>query len=89
MLNRKSIILIILSIFLLNPLTAFSSRKKVKDNDEAALKRQQELMEKREKAEADIANRRAQLEREEAERIEAERLEAERLAAEKLEAERL
>ncbi len=86
MFNRKSFILLIVSIFLLFPLTAFSSRKKVKDDD-AALERQQELMEKRAKAEADIAARREQMEREEAERIEAERLEAERLEREKIEAE--
>lgn len=89
MFNRKSFFLILISIILLNPLSSFSSRKKVKDNDDAALKRQQELLQKREKAEADIANRRAQLEREEAERIESERLEAERLAAQKQEEERL
>ena len=86
MINKKSFFLLILSISLLFPLTAFSSRKKVKDDD-AALERQQELMEKRAKAEADIAARREQMEREEAERIEAERLEAERLEREKIEAE--
>lgn len=86
MLSRKSIAFIIILLFTLSSLTAFSSRKKVKDDD-AALERQQELMEKRAKAEADIAARREQYEREEAERIEAERLEAERLEREKLEAE--
>lgn len=89
MLNRKSLFLISLSIFLLNPLNSFSSRKKAKDTDEAALKRQQELLQKREKAEEDIANRKAKLEREEAEKLEAQRLEAERLEKEKEEAARL
>jgi len=86
MFYRKSLLLFIISLSFLFPLTAFSSRKKVVDDD-AALERQQELMEKRAKAEADIAARREQMEREEAERIEAERLEAERLEREKLEAE--
>lgn len=89
MFNRKSIFLLIISIFLLFPLSSFSSRKKVKDGDEAALQRQKELMEKRQKAEADIIARREQLEREEQERIEAERLEAERLERERLEQEEL
>ena len=86
MLSRKSIAFIIILLFTLSSLTAFSSRKKVLDDD-AALERQQELMEKRAKAEADIAARREQAEREEQERIEAERLEAERLERERLEAE--
>ena len=86
MINKKSFILFILSLGLLFPLSAFSSRKKVIDDD-AALERQQELMEKRAKAEADIAARREQAEREEQERLEAERLEAERLEREKIEAE--
>ncbi len=89
MFNRKSIFLVILSIILIFPLSAFSSRKKVKDNDDAALQRQQELMEKRAQAEAEIETRRLQAEREEEERIEAERLEVERLEKERLEQEEL
>lgn len=87
MLNRKSIIFIIILLFSFSSLSAFSSRKKVKDGDDAALERQQELMEKRAQAEAEIAARREKAEREEEERLEAERLEAERLEREKLEAE--
>ena len=88
MFYRKSLLLFIISLSFLFPLTAFSSRKKVVDDD-AAFERQQELMEKRAKAEADIIARREQMEREEAERIEAERLEAERLERERLEQEEL
>lgn len=88
MFYRKSIILLIVSVLILSPLTAFSSRKKVKDDD-AALQRQQELMEKRAQAEAEIAARREQADREEQERIEAERLEAERLERERIEQEEL
>ena len=89
MFNKKSIFVLLISVLLLFPITAFSSRKKVKDDDEAALQRQQELLEKREQAEAEIAARREAAEREERERIERERLEAERLEQERLEAERL
>ena len=87
MFTRKSIILIILSILLLSPLSAKSSKKKTKTSDEKALQRQQELMEKRAKAEEEIAARKAKLEKEEQERLEAERLEAERLELEKQKAE--
>ncbi len=62
----------------------FSSRKKVKDDDEKALKRQKELLEKREEAEAEIAARKAKAEQEEKDRLEAERLEAERIEAERI-----
>ena len=86
MFYRKSLLLFIISLSFLFPLTAFSSRKKVKDDD-AAMARQQELMEKRAQAEAEIAARREQAEREEQERLEAERLEAERLEREKFEQE--
>ena len=89
MLSRKSIFILFIAILISFPLSAFSSRKKVKDNDEAALQRQQELMEKRAQAEAEIEARRLQQEREEQERLEAERLEAERLEKEKLEQEEL
>ncbi len=85
---KKGILVFTLLSFVL-PLSAFSSKKKVKDDDEAALQRQQELMEKRAQAEADIAARREAEEKAEQERLEAERLEAERLEAERLEAERL
>ena len=88
MLNRKSIFIFIISSFLILPVSAFSSRKKVKDNDDAALQRQQELMEKRAQAEAEIAARNEAAEREEREREE-KRLEEERLEAERLEAERI
>ena len=67
----------------------FSSRKKVEDDDEEALKRQKELMDKRAKAEADIAARKEEMERAEQERLERERLEAERIEAERIEAERI
>lgn len=82
----------------------FFSRKKAKDaDDEAALKRQKELQEKRESALAEIESRKAEEEAavlaaqkaaEEEERLrlereEAERLEKERLEKERLEAERL
>ena len=87
MLNRKSIFIFLISIIIIFPLSSFSSRKKVKDGDDAALERQQELMEKRAKAEAEIAARREKAEREEEERLEAERLEAEKKEREKLEAE--
>lgn len=66
-----------------------AKKKKDKTDDKKALKRQKELLEKREKAEAEIAARKAAAEKEEQERLEAERLEAERLEAERLEAERL
>lgn len=89
MASRKSIFIFLISLFFIFPLSAYSSRKKVKDDDTAALERQQELMEKRAKAEAEIAERKAKAEREEQERLEQERLEAERQEAEKLEAERL
>lgn len=89
MVSRKSIFIFLISLFFIFPLSAYSSRKKVKDDDTAALQRQQELMEKRARAEAEIAERKAKAEREEQERLEQERLEAERQEAEKLEAERL
>lgn len=89
MVSRKSIFIFLISLFFIFPLSAYSSRKKVKDDDTAALERQQELMEKRARAEAEIAERKAKAEREEQERLEQERLEAERQEAEKLEAERL
>ena len=89
MASRKSIFIFLISLFFIFPLSAYSSRKKVKDDDTAALERQQELMEKRARAEAEIAERKAKAEREEQERLEQERLEAERQEAEKLEAERL
>ena len=89
MASRKSIFIFLISLFFIYPLSAYSSRKKVKDDDTAALERQQELMEKRARAEAEIAERKAKAEREEQERLEQERLEAERQEAEKLEAERL
>jgi ankyrin repeat protein len=79
---KRILFILIISSFIF-PMSAFSSRKKVID-DEEAMKRQQELMEKRAKAEADIAARREQLDREEQERIEQERLEAERLEAERI-----
>ncbi len=88
MASRKSIFIFLISLFFIYPLSAYSSRKKVKD-DTAALERQQELMEKRARAEAEIAARKEKAEREEQERLEQERLEAERQEAEKLEAERL
>ena len=87
MFNRKSLFILLISGLLILPLPAFSSRKKVKETDEAALQRQKELMEKREQAEAEILARRAQMEREEQEKIEAERLEAERLERERIEKE--
>lgn len=91
--SKKAILILILVSFIF-PLSAFSSRKKIKDNDSAALERQKELLEQREKAEAEIAARKAQAEREEEERIarekeEAERLEKERIENERLEAERI
>lgn len=89
MASRKSIFIFLISLFFIFPLSAYSSRKKVKDDDTAALERQQELMEKRARAEAEIAERKAKAEREEQERLEQERLEAERQEAEKLEVERL
>ncbi len=87
MISFKRIIFILTVIFFISPLFSYSSRKKVKDDD-AALQRQQELMEKRAQAEAEIEARKkaaelAELERIEQERLEAERLEAERIAAEK------
>ena len=88
MFSRKSIFIFLVSLSFIYPLSAYSSRKKAKDDDSKALERQQELMEKRARAEAEIAERKAKAEREE-ERLEAERLEAERLEAERLEAERL
>ena len=91
MISVKKTVFILTLISFLTPLTAFSSRKKVKDDDEA-LQRQQELMEKRAQAEADIEARKkaaelAEQEQLEAERLAAERAEAERLAAEKAEEE--
>lgn len=86
------------SLFLVNPVEnkteseksiILAKKKKDTADDKKALKRQKELLEKREKAEAEIAARKAAAEKEEQERLEAERLEAERLEAEKLEAERL
>ena len=84
MLSRKLGFILFISVLITFPLSAFSSRKKVVEDDEAAMQRQQELMEKRAKAEADIEARRLEAERAEAERIEQERLEAERAEAEKL-----
>lgn len=89
MYNRKTVVIFFLSILITLPLSAFSSRKKVIDDDAATLERQQELMEKRAQAEAEIEARRLAEEKAEQERIENERLEAERLEAERLEAERL
>ena len=89
MASRKSIFIFLISLSFIYPLSAYSSRKKAKNDDKAALQRQQELMEKRARAEAEIAERKAKAEREEQERLEQERLEAERQEAEKLEAERL
>ena len=89
MFNRKFVFIIFLSVLIAFPLSSFSSRKKVLDDDEAALQRQLELLEKREQAEAEIeARRKAAEEAElaaklEAERREAERIEAERIAKEK------
>ena len=88
MISVKKIIFVLVIVSILSPLSAFSSRKKVKEDDEASLQRQQELMEKRTKAEADIAARKEKLEREEEEKLEAERLEAEKAALEAEEAEK-
>ena len=84
----KRISFILLITFFIFPLSSYSSRKKVIDDDEASLQRQQDLMEKRARAEAEIEARKkaselAEQERLEQERLEAERLEAERIAAEK------
>ena len=89
MISLKRTVLILTILSLLFPLTAFSSRKKVVEDDEAAIARQQELMEKRAQAEAEIAARAEAAEREEQERLEQERLEKERQEAEQKEAERL
>ena len=84
MLNRKSVFIFFLSVLIAFPLSSFSSRKKELDDDEAALQRQQELLEKREQAEAEIeARKKAAEEAELAAKLEAERLEAERIAKEK------
>lgn len=69
----------------------FHSASKSKAADKKALKRQKELMEKRAKAEAAIAERKEAAEREEQEKLEKERLELEnqkKLAEEALEAEK-
>lgn len=86
------------SLFLVNPVEnkteseksiILAKKKKDTADDKKALKRQKELLEKREKAEAEIAARKAAAEKEEQERLEAERLEAEKLEAERLEKERI
>jgi len=89
MISGKKIVFVFIICSFIFPLTAFSSRKKVVEDDQAAIQRQQELMEKRAQAEAEIEARRLAEEKAEQERIENERLEAERLEAERLEAERL
>lgn len=89
MISGKKIVFVLIICSFIFPLTAFSSRKKVVEDDQAAIQRQQELMEKRAQAEAEIEARRLAEEKAEQERIENERLEAERLEAERLEAERL
>lgn len=89
MISGKKIVFVLIICSFIFPLSAFSSRKKVVEDDQAAIQRQQELMEKRAQAEAEIEARRLAEEKAEQERIENERLEAERLEAERLEAERL
>ena len=62
MISFKRTVLILTLLSFIFPLTAFSSRKKVVDDDTAALERQKELMEKRAQAEAEIAARKEEAE---------------------------
>ena len=86
MISIKRIIFILSVLLFISPVFSYSSRKKVKDDD-YDLQRQQELMEKRAQAEAEIAARKKAAELAEQEKLEQERLEAERLEAERLAAE--
>ena len=84
MISVKKTVLILTLISLIFPLSAFSSRKKVKEADK---EHSEEFYEKRAEAEAEIAARKAAAELAENGQLEQERLEKEKLEREAAEAE--